>query len=83
MGSNYIGKEEIQKDVFYTSSLNVIAYLKTKGVNCESVTKFNGKSLFLYIKNESLQQYLDEYKADKKLQSFLIELRNVKESLSK
>ena len=74
---------ERQKEVFYTSSLNVIAYLKMKGIDYESVTEFNGKKLFLYIKTDSLQEKLDEYRGDKFINGFLKELKNLKEFISK
>lgn len=70
-------------DIFYTSSIHLIAYLDMKGVKYVGVNKFKDKSLFLFERNEELQKTIDAYKSDKVIQSFLTSLRRSKEVLSK
>ena len=68
-------------NIFYTSSIHLVAFLRMKGVKPEGITKFKTSTLFLFEKNDILQEYLDAYKSDEIINLFLKNLREVKEDM--
>lgn len=70
-----------ERDVFYTGSLNVVAYLMTKGVDYIDIKISTGRKLFEYEKNENLQKILNEYNQDHFIRNFVFNLRKAKEAV--
>ena len=67
-----------EKGIFYTASLNLVAYLITKGRNYVEIKKYKGSSLFGFESTSDLDDAIREYKNDRKIQSFISEMRKVK-----
>jgi len=69
-------------NIFYTSSIHLVSYLDSKGVRYVGINKFNDKNLFLFERNEELQNNMNAYHADKNLKSFLESFKKIKGVLS-
>lgn len=69
---------DTKREMFYTASLNVVAYLITKGINYVEITEQNGMKLFGFVNSSKLDFVLQDYKNDQNLQSFIHELKRIK-----
>lgn len=67
---------------FKLMSINVIAYLKTKGINPMRVEKDETNQVSHYFENtDELHFYLKEYKKDKNLQTFITKLTETRKQI--
>ena len=64
--------------VYTTSSLNIVAYLLMKGVKCDSTVKYSTGTLFVFTKNQLLEQVLDEYYNNTFIHEFIKSLKDAK-----
>ena len=69
---------QIQQEMFRTPSLNIVAYLSTKGVKHEKVTKVESNTSFEFVRNEELDNILRAYRNNQELQSFITALSETK-----
>ena len=74
---------KISDDKFYTSAINLVAFLAVKGEKYESIKEHNGSKVFEYKKTDELESFIMEYKSNKFMQAFVEELRNIKAQLHK
>ena len=72
-------KDDVRSDKFYTGNLNVVAYLKTKGVDYTDVKVLNGSKLFGFTKSETFEETMSEYNNNHFLKTFLKNLRLAKD----
>ncbi|MGM7720467.1 DUF5659 domain-containing protein [Metabacillus sp. Hm71] len=77
--------EEIKmKNEFRLMSVNVIAYLKMKGIKPIRIEKNDQNSVSHYFENtDELHFYLKEYKKDKNLQSFIKNLTETRQAIKR
>jgi hypothetical protein len=67
---------------FKLMSINVIAYLKMKGLKPIRIEKANEGNVVHYFENTNeLQFYLKEYKKDKHLQEFITKLAETRKQI--
>jgi|688.fasta_scaffold424457_2 hypothetical protein len=66
-------------NIFQTSSLNIVAYLMARDIEYIDFKKIEGQTIFYYIRNENLQDILNEYNADMKLKKFISCFKKVKD----
>jgi hypothetical protein len=69
---------QIQQDMFKTLSLNIVAYLSTKGVKHEKITKVEDNTSFEFTRTVELENLLRAYRNNQELQSFITALRETK-----
>lgn len=66
---------------FKLMSINVIAYLKMKGLKPIRLEKENGSVVHYFDNTDELHFYLKEYKKDKNLQSFISQLAETRHAI--
>lgn len=65
-------------EMFYCKSLNLVAYLISKGIKPNGYND-RGKNLtFYFTKNDELQRTIDSYNANLELKNFIAAFRDVK-----
>lgn len=74
---------KITDEVFFTSAINLVAFLGVKGARYESIKEHNGSKVFQYKKTDELESLIMEYKSNKFMQAFVEELRKIKTQLHK
>lgn len=67
-----------EDEKFYTGNINVVAYLKTRGVNYVEVKEDCGRKLFGFLKSEKFEMIMKEYSNNHFLKDFLKNLKSVK-----
>jgi Domain of unknown function (DUF5659) len=73
---------DLMNNEFKLMSINVIAYLKMKGLNPLRIEKDQSNQVAHYFNNtDELHFYLKEYKKDKNLQSFITNLTNTRHDI--
>jgi len=65
-------------NVFQTSSLNIVAWLLTKGYQVKEKMRLNNSTIFYFDRDENLQKTIDEYNNNKELKDFISKFREVK-----
>jgi hypothetical protein len=66
---------------FKLMSINVIAYLKMKGLKPIRLEKENGSVVHYFENTDELHFYLKEYKKDKNLQNFISNLAETRHAI--
>jgi hypothetical protein len=66
---------------FKLMSINVIAYLKMKGLKPTKLTKENGSVVHYFDNTDELHFYLKEYKKDRNLQNFISNLAETRHAI--
>jgi hypothetical protein len=66
---------------FKLLSINVIAYLKMKGLKPIRLNKENGSVVHYFDNTDELHFYLKEYKKDKNLQEFITKLSETRQQI--
>jgi hypothetical protein len=66
---------------FKLMSINVIAYLKMKGLKPIRISKESGSVVHYFDNTDELHFYLKEYKKDKNLQSFISTLSETRRQI--
>ena len=75
-----MGKND--NELFYVFSINLIAYLRSVGIYREKVTlSETGKKAYWYKNSAELQNAIQEYKENFKLQQFVKALRKIKKEM--
>lgn len=64
--------------IFQTSSLNIVAWLLTKGYVVKDKKRMDNNTIFYFDRDENLQKYINEYNANKDLKNFIAKFREVK-----
>jgi dolichyl-phosphate-mannose--protein O-mannosyl transferase len=64
--------------IFQTSSLNIVAWLMTKGYVVKDKKRIDNSTIFYFDRDENLQKFLNEYNNNKELKSFISKFREVK-----
>lgn len=59
------------KDYFYTSSMNIAAWLLSKGFEVEQKTRLDNQTVLYFKRSPELQQALNDYNNNKELKSFI------------
>lgn len=66
-------------EMFYCKSLNLVAYIMSKGIEPHGFND-RGKNLtFYFLKDEQLKQVINSYNDNLELKSFISAFREVKE----
>lgn len=65
-------------DIFQTSSLNIVAWLRLKERKVLDKKKLNGKTVFYFDRDETLQKDIDDYNNNTELKKFIAKFREVK-----
>lgn len=63
---------------FYTGNINVVAYLKTKGVDYIGVKEELGRKLFGFVKDDRFELIMKEYSNNYFLKDFLKNLKSLR-----
>jgi hypothetical protein len=66
---------------FKLMSINVIAYLKMKGLKPIRLEKENGSVVHYFENTDELHFYLKEYKKDRNLQNFISNLAETRHAI--
>lgn len=69
----------INNNIFQTSSLNIVAWLMVKNRTVVDKKKINGKTVFYFDRDETLQNDIDEYNSNVDLKKFIGKFREVKD----
>lgn len=64
---------------FTTQSLNVVAWLMSKGFAIDSTVNINNSTTFNFIKTQELMQSVNEYSNNITLKKFLSAYREIKD----
>lgn len=64
---------------FQTASLNMVAWLITKGFNIKDTKKLDGQTIFYFDRNEEVQKAVNDYNSNYELKKFISNFRKVKE----
>ena len=64
--------------IFQTSSLNIVAWLMTKGYEVADQKKINNSTIFYFERDSKLQSALNEYNNNIPLKEFISNFRKVK-----
>lgn len=70
-------------EIFQTSSLNIVAWLMTKGYEVSDRKKINNRTIFYFNRDEKLQSYIDQYNNNADLKDFIAKFRIVKDMAKK
>jgi hypothetical protein len=65
-------------NIFQTSSLNIVAWLMTKGYEVKDRKRINNSTIFYFDRDDKLQEVIDEYNSNKTLKDFIAKFREVK-----
>jgi hypothetical protein len=65
-------------NIFQTSSLNIVAWLMTKGYEVKDRKRINNSTIFYFDRDDKLQKVIDEYNSNKTLKDFIAKFREVK-----
>jgi hypothetical protein len=65
-------------DIFQTASLNIVAWLMTKGYKVKDRKRINNTTIFYFDRDDKLQEVIDEYNSNKALKDFIAKFREVK-----
>lgn len=66
---------------FKLMSINIIAYLKMKGLKPIRLEKENGSVVHYFENTDELHFYLKEYKKDRNLQEFITKLTETRQQI--
>lgn len=64
--------------LFQTSSLNIVAWLLTRGYDIKDKIKIDNQTVFFFDRDENLQKVINEYNNNKELKDFIAKFRQVK-----
>lgn len=64
--------------IFQTSSLNIVAWLMTKGYVVKDKKRIDNSTIFYFDRDDNLQKYINEYNNNKELKAFISKFREVK-----
>lgn len=67
------------KDLYYTHSLNIAAYLVYKGFNIQGKVKSNTSTSFYFQRSKELDQAVIDYNNDIELKKFITAFKTVKD----
>jgi hypothetical protein len=65
-------------NIFQTSSLNIVAWLMTKGYEVKDRKRINNSTIFYFDRDDKLQEVIDEYNSNTVLKDFIAKFREVK-----
>jgi hypothetical protein len=65
-------------NIFQTSSLNIVAWLMTKGYEVSDKKRINNSTIFYFERDKNLQSVLNEYNNNIALKEFISNFRKVK-----
>lgn len=68
----------MMNNIFQTSSLNIVAWLMTKGYEVKDHKKINNSTIFYFERDKNLQSALNEYNNNTSLKEFISNFRKVK-----
>jgi len=68
----------MNNNIFQTSSLNIVAWLMTKGYEVVDQKKINNSTIFYFERDNNLQSALNEYNNNTSLKQFISNFRKVK-----
>jgi len=68
----------MNNNIFQTSSLNIVAWLMTKGYEITDKKKINNSTIFYFERDSKLQSALNEYNNNIPLKEFISNFRKVK-----
>lgn len=66
-------------EMFYCRSLNLVAYLMSKGIEPEGFNDRSKSLTFYFKKNSILQERINDYNQDIELKEFITAFKRVKE----
>lgn len=64
--------------LFQTSSLNIVAWLMTKGYEVKEKIRIDNNTIFYFDRDQNLQKNIDEYNNNAELKNFIAKFRLVK-----
>ena len=64
--------------IFQTSSLNIVAWLMTKGYEVKDQKKINNSTIFYFERDNNIQSAINEYNNNTSLKEFISNFRKVK-----
>jgi len=68
----------MNNNIFQTSSLNIVAWLMTKGYDVKDQKKINNNTIFYFERDDNLQSAINEYNNNIPLKEFISNFRKVK-----
>ena len=68
----------MNNNIFQTSSLNIVAWLMTKGYEVSDKKRINNSTIFYFERDKNLQSILNEYNNNIALKEFISNFRKVK-----
>lgn len=68
----------MNNNIFQTSSLNIVAWLMTKGYEVKDQKRINNSTIFYFERDKNLQSVLNEYNNNTSLKEFISNFRKVK-----
>jgi len=68
----------MNNNIFQTSSLNIVAWLMTKGYEVVDQKKINNSTIFYFERDNNLQSAINEYNNNIPLKEFISNFRKVK-----
>lgn len=66
---------------FEIHSINLIAYLRTKGIEPIRKESVGGQVSYIFVDDERLNIYVKEYKSDQNLQKFITKLSETRREI--
>ncbi len=70
------------KEMYFTHSLNLVAYLMNEGLELQGIHKQSGKNATFYFeRSQKLKDLINQYNQDFKLKNFLSNYKKIKEML--
>ena len=68
----------MNNNIFQTSSLNIVAWLMTKGYKVKDQKKINNSTIFYFERDSNIQSAINEYNNNIPLKEFISNFRKVK-----
>jgi hypothetical protein len=70
------------KDLYYTQSLNLAAFIMSKGINPVGKTKSSGSVTIYFDKTDQLHDVVRDYNKQEELKKFIASFRDLKQYLN-
>lgn len=66
-------------ELFYCKSLNLVAYIMSKGIKPQGINTRGSNATFYFIKDEKLKNIINTYNQNQELKDFIASFKRVKE----
>lgn len=69
------------KELFYCKSLNLVAFIMSKGIKLDGYNTGRNKAVFYFEKSEQLDNVIKQYNDNEELKAFISSFKEVKDIL--